>query len=191
MGVAPKAKRPLPESFQTQEEVDRLVGEVMRLVNGPLPDELLRAVWKLPLEGQHSILSDIVASEGGVSEPSKKRSEFILSLLTDQLKESGFGKARATKTVPAAAQARPRPGLQPAGPRSAIGRAEAGGPRTAGVVRQPGTRPQAVGARLAARPGIRPVQPSVPPKGKGRGAAVRPASAQRVEARPRTRSPSI
>ena len=62
--VAPKAKRPLPESFQTQEEVDRLVGEVMRLVNGPLPDELLRAVWKLPLEGQHSILSDIVASEG-------------------------------------------------------------------------------------------------------------------------------
>lgn len=189
--VAPKAKRPLPESFQTQEEVDRLVGEVMRLVNGPLPDELLRAVWKLPLEGQHSILSDIVASEGGVSEPSKKRSEFILSVLTDQLKESGFGKARATKNVPAAAQARARPGLQPAGPRSAIGRAEAGGPRTAGVMRQPGTRPQAVGARPAARPGIRPVQPSVPPKGKGRGAAVRPASAQRVEARPRTRSPSI
>eukprot|EP00929_Paragymnodinium_shiwhaense_P082972 TRINITY_DN44009_c0_g1_i1.p1 TRINITY_DN44009_c0_g1~~TRINITY_DN44009_c0_g1_i1.p1 ORF type:complete len:337 (+),score=80.48 TRINITY_DN44009_c0_g1_i1:70-1011(+) len=55
-----------------QEQVDKLVGELQRLVNEPFDVRLLQELWALPLEEQHDVLLGASGYLGKLEAPSEK-----------------------------------------------------------------------------------------------------------------------
>lgn len=108
LSMSSTAHAAMPTGDDLQREVDRLVGEVQRLVRAPLPAPILTRLWKLALEDQQDVLllalaeEDLAAAEGQKMAPAK-----LWDFFQEELQ-------RRAPMSPAVASSGPRP--PPGGP---------------------------------------------------------------------------
>jgi len=73
-----------------QSEVDRLVGEVQRLADGPFSFKLLKDLWSIPLEDQHEVLLGALGNIAGKTLDSKQeRAANLWKLIEEEVSARG------------------------------------------------------------------------------------------------------
>lgn len=86
-----------------QSQVDRLVGEVQRLVGAPFTPRLMSEFWSLPLEDQHDVLLGATGIEGGIMESKEERAAKLWQLIEGEVRaRGGWHTTEPTKKAPAA-----------------------------------------------------------------------------------------
>jgi len=77
-----------------QPEVDRLVGEVQRLADGPFSFKLLKDLWSIPLEDQHEVLLGALGNTAGKTLDSKQeRAANLWKLIEEEVSARGADNA--------------------------------------------------------------------------------------------------
>mmetsp|Transcript_86773 Transcript_86773/g.163656 ORF Transcript_86773/g.163656 Transcript_86773/m.163656 type:complete len:229 (+) Transcript_86773:79-765(+) len=117
-----------------QSEVDRLVGEVQRLADGPFSFQLLKDLWSASLEDQHEVLLGAIGSAGEHIESKQERAKTLWKLIGEEVRARRDGEAEAPppkikipagKAPPSAKAAvakrppAPKSGARPAGGKAA------------------------------------------------------------------------
>ncbi|CAL1147449.1 unnamed protein product, partial [Cladocopium goreaui] len=96
-----EAKAPADTTAEwLQAEVDRLVGEVQRIALQPFPAELLRALWKLPLEEQQDVLLGASELQGKSGRSGANSTGGVWQLVAEEVRARGGQATLAGPTPP-------------------------------------------------------------------------------------------